>query len=374
MNWQRVLDYALGHQAQTFGFLGGLFSVFLAILLTRRHLRRRTQLWGEGDDQRLNAWSQAGPSRSSGERGDLLYMSYAHSGSQKVLKFSPRSIGVAIVLMSVGLVVGGTAVAAIIGRTNPIPKTSYLDTGALALDKTKPNLIIFIHGWRGDSNGTWLRFPNLVRNDERFKDTHVIAVDYPVYVARRNLTIGETASWLSDNLEGNGVEHYSKIAIIAHSIGGLVSRKIVLRRRPSLHTLGLLVEVATPHLGTESYAQLADTLGIPIPGNDIVLEVKQGSDWLRELSNDWNDLEPKVPTQCFTSPNDNLVPSSSAIFQCDKYHFLPGFGHTEMVKPENSSDDRYSEPIAEIDRFLHPHRDPALQTELASPPKKQRKR
>ena len=172
-------------------------------------------------------------------------------------------------------------------------------------------------------------------------------------MTRRNLTIGETASWIAEKLEANRIEHYSKIAIIAHSIGGLVSRKLILQRRHDFQGVGILIEVGTPHTGTERYAQLLDDLGIRIPGNDLVLEVKVGSDFLRDLRNDWNALDPRTPTHCFTSPDDGLVSQDSALFQCDKFHYLPGFDHTAMVKPSDAQDDRYTAPTREIAAFLH---------------------
>jgi pimeloyl-ACP methyl ester carboxylesterase len=277
-----------------------------------------------------------------------------------------KAFGVVVGLGCIGAVAGFA-----IGKFDPLPKTTQLDAKELKLDLTKSNLIIFVHGWRGDSDGTWLKFPDLVRRDPRFSDTHVVAVNYPTFIARRNLTIGETASWIAEKLEENGVDHYSKIAIIAHSIGGLVSRKLVLQRRRGFRSVGVLVEIGTPHTGTERYAQLFDDLGIPIPGNDLVLEVKVGSDWLRELRNDWNALDPRLPTHCFTSPNDTLVPQDSALFQCDKFHYLPGFDHTGMVKPNDTGDDRYIGPTREIAAYLHPPAPVVIPARIASGQHKQ---
>jgi len=240
-----------------------------------------------------------------------------------------------------------------IGERNPISKTAGLDDKQLTLDLTKNDLILFVQGWRGDAEGTWLKFPDLVRHDPRFSDTHVAVANYPTFMTRRSLTIGETASWIAEKLERNGVDHYSKVAIISHSIGGLVLRKLILQRRSMFHGVGILIEVGTPHTGTERYAQLLDDLGIRIPQNDLVLEVKAGSDFLRQLSNDWNALDRRTPTLCFASPNDEVVPQDSALFQCDKLHYLPGFDHTAMVQPNDAQDDRYRVPMHEVDAFFH---------------------
>lgn len=264
-----------------------------------------------------------------------------------------RRVGMVLIVL-IGFTAIATSGGFAIGARNPISKTAGLDDKELTLDLTKNNLILFIHGWRGDADGTWLKFPELVRHDPRFSDTHVAAVNYPTFITRRNLTIGETASWIAEKLEANQIEHYSKIAIIAHSIGGLVSRKLILQRRHAFHGVGILIEVGTPHTGTERYAQLLDDLGIPLAGNDLVTEVKVGSDFLRDLRNDWNALDPRTPTHCFTSPDDGLVPQDSALFQCDKFHYLPGFDHTGMVKPNDAQDDRYTALTNQVAEFLHP--------------------
>lgn len=343
MSESSLLDFVIRKQNVIFWIIGLLAGIVAAVIYARKtHL-----LETSGETLGELAFSVLG----SGLGGGAILSHAMATGSKKSSLHLAWTLRKPLITIAV-LALGGTALGAWVGNRKPIPKTANLDTPGMELDLRKPNLLIFVHGWRGDSDGTWQRFPDLIRKDHRFDDTHVVAIDYPTLVARRNLTIGETATYVAEKLEAGNVGHYAKIAIIAHSIGGLVSRKLVLQRRTPFKSLGVVVEVGTPHLGTERYAQLLSDLGIP--GGDLTEEVKVGSSWLRELRNDWNAMEARPVSQCFTSPNDGLVPQDSALFQCDKFHYLPGFDHTAMVKPESQGDDRYSGPAREVDSFLHP--------------------
>ena len=91
-------------------------------------------------------------------------------------------------------------------------------------------LLIFLHGWKGDSVGTWQQFPHPACGDSTLSDVTVFALDYPVSITGRNMHIVQFASWMNDRLIANGAGQYKKMAIIAHSMGGLIARKMILER------------------------------------------------------------------------------------------------------------------------------------------------
>src|SRR5579862_3760848 len=75
---------------------------------------------------------------------------------------------------------GVTLTALTIGNQQPLPKTTVLTFPKPACNHGKSKLLLFLHGWRGDSDGTWQRFPSLVCNDSALTDVTVLAIDYPV--------------------------------------------------------------------------------------------------------------------------------------------------------------------------------------------------
>src|SRR6266849_129551 len=109
------------------------------------------------------------------------------------------------------------------------------------------HLLIFVHGWAGDPQGTWRRFPDLVCDDRNLQDSDVLVLNYPTFMQRRNLDVSELASWLNEELDASILRdaRYARIAVVAHSMGGLISREIVLDRRIAgqAATVGVLVEV-----------------------------------------------------------------------------------------------------------------------------------
>lgn len=270
------------------------------------------------------------------------------SSQSKRIKASPSSFAGGAVL--IGLV--GTSsifdlIPRTVGLTMPEPEHRLV---AGAAERTPDNLIIFLHGWRGDDT-TWKRFPELVKQDEAI-DADVWSIHYPTYMMRRSARISDLADGLEDKINAKGFhQRYKKIAIIAHSMGGLIGRKMVLLASLSEghpRAFGPLIEIATPHLGA-ALASLADTLHI---SQELTEEMAKDSSFLTTLRKDWERLgnRPGVrpDTYCFTSPHDNVVTTESAIFQCDSSVTYPQWGHQDMAKPENAEDDRYVLPISKI--------------------------
>lgn len=203
-------------------------------------------------------------------------------------------------------------------------------------------LLIFVHGWRGDDQGTWKEFPTFVRTDPRFQDVAILAVHYPTYIVRRGLTIRELAVWMQGELNSEKYS-YDELAIIAHSMGGLISREIIiLDEVPRRNLIKILVEVATPHLGG-NYAGLAAAFGVN------VRELEKGSPLLVSLNEQWGLIKDRRPySVCFTSPSDNFVSEESATYGCDCQSEFHSGSHTALVKPSNKEDPRYQLPMKQV--------------------------
>jgi pimeloyl-ACP methyl ester carboxylesterase len=212
-------------------------------------------------------------------------------------------------------------------------------------------LLLFVHGWNGDSTSTWQRFPDLVCMDPEFLHTDVLSINYPTFMMSKNAGITETASSLQKQLSAIRLNRYKRIAIISHSMGGLVGREMLIADSLStpkdLVRYKILVEIATPHEGTTELVGLANALGFP--GADLLSEVLPGSQFLNDLAAQWNDFRNGRPsTSCFISPQDGVVPVPSARSQCDNYYsFLTG-GHRELAKPDGLNDVRYDLPTKAV--------------------------
>jgi predicted alpha/beta hydrolase family esterase len=236
----------------------------------------------------------------------------------------------------------------ILALTKPVPKTTALHLPAFLRDnRENTDLIIFIHGWTGDVTETWRDFPQLVMKDTRFDRCNVVSLSYPTYIAQRSLTVPQLSQWLSRKLRQEGYyDRHTRISIVAHSMGGLVAREIVIGNRLEgiPEKIQNLVEIATPHEGA-GIAGLAGALGI---SRAYIKDVEPGAEYLGNLRDHWNALRPRPPTFAITSKADSVVTERSALSQCDRFLVFPQWGHTELAKPERKDDDRYSVSMDEV--------------------------
>lgn len=236
------------------------------------------------------------------------------------------------------------------GHQDIISATGHLQFPKLICDHQGSTLILFLHGWRGDAQETWKLYPHLVCGDRDFADVDVLSISYPTYIVQGNLTMEQLGSWLADKLVANSIVRYRRVVVIAHSIGGLVARRLVLERRPELKNIVFLLEIATPHTGPANYAQILKQIGVK--GGKLVEELKEGSTFLSKLKTDWQDFPSKPHTYCIGSPQDWLVTIASAHDSCTEPHFMPTYDHRDIVKPENIDEDRYRIPMYAVREFL----------------------
>lgn len=212
-------------------------------------------------------------------------------------------------------------------------------------------LLMFLHGWRGDDT-TWMHFPELACTDTRLEKMDVLVINYPTFAARRALDIVALADWVRQQLEGNSrLGLYTSIRIIAHSLGGLVARELIVLKRlreSKSSSIDLLVEVGTLHKGTRLawFSELSQLL-FHEPASELVSLIPN-SLYLEGLEQRWRAMQQRTWTICYASSDDQVVSKDSATSGCDDVVFYPAYGHIEMVKPESREDVRYALPIQRV--------------------------
>jgi pimeloyl-ACP methyl ester carboxylesterase len=310
--WFSIVAFFIEHQAVIFGIFSGIIALILVFLVP-------ASLQVRGGDR--GGWEE-------------------------------RGVGAAIWgwVKWVGLVVIVFAAGYSCGSRAPVSATGHLEFPKLVCDHRGSTLMLFLHGWKGDAKDTWTLYPHLVCGDRDFADADVLSLDYPIYILQGNLTMEQLGSWIADRLAANGVARYRRVVIIAHSIGGLVARRLVLEQRPELRNIIFLLEIATPHTGPANYAQLLQLMGFK--GKKLVGELKEESEFLRKLKTDWQALPSKPRTYCIGSPQDWLVSIASAHDSCTEPHVMPSYDHRGLVKPENIYEDRYRVPMYAVRGFL----------------------
>ncbi len=226
------------------------------------------------------------------------------------------------------------------------------------------NLVLFVHGFTGDSKKTWTNangtvFPELLLADETISDNFDVAsynyftellnlfADTKEKVRRirdliwrkthkkeRNLDIGELSKNLSSHLRFT-LEQYDNIYIIAHSMGGLITKSLIQNDlNLSGHTkVKLFVSLAVPHQGASSAV-----LGSIISSNLQISNLNPVEQFITELNQSWVYLDSKPTTKYFYGGYDTIVTkySAVAIDKIEKDIVSVAEDHTTICKPESS--------------------------------------
>jgi triacylglycerol esterase/lipase EstA (alpha/beta hydrolase family) len=158
--------------------------------------------------------------------------------------------------------------------------------------------IVLIHGWNGGADTTWSKFPELLCQDEAFSDTELFVVNYPTYMARRQLKIGSLARWLRQTFFSDALRNYEDIHIIAHSMGGLVARSVYIQDKlGGSSKIRSIISIASPYLGAQ-ISKLAAVLGI---SKDLTEDMAPEAVFLQGTSKNRRFLPPRESDSRFSS-------------------------------------------------------------------------
>ena len=120
----------------------------------------------------------------------------------------------------------------------------------------------------------------------------------------------------------------ARVALIAHSMGGLVARAYL--RRVGAERVAALVTIGTPHHGS----MLAWTFA-----GRCLAQMRPGNPWLADI-NRAESVPPPVPITSIWSRHDSMVaPQASAKFACARNIALAGIGHNAMLNHRDVMDE-----------------------------------
>lgn len=150
--------------------------------------------------------------------------------------------------------------------------------------------------------------------------------------AKKNVSVEEISDLLSTRIRFD-LENYENIVVVAHSMGGLVTKSCILKNLDSgrISKIKLFLSLAVPHLG----ADLA-TYGKLISSNKQIRDLAPLSDLCPAMTNAWVKHSIKPEIKYFYGSYDDVVNQNSAvgadnnpqdIIACDD-------GHLTICRPE----------------------------------------
>ncbi|MFV0514735.1 MAG: tetratricopeptide repeat-containing protein [Jhaorihella sp.] len=225
-------------------------------------------------------------------------------------------------------------------KNGPVPDPNTLELR----NNGSRTALIFLHGFSGTADGTWTDFSRLFIDDPDFSDWDAfslgypsrLSLDFPLWEADPGIRL--CARSLATKLTSSGFARYDCIALVAHSMGGLVAQRAVLDSGCFGGRLSHLALFGTPSAGLVK-AGLARLLKFQLRDMD------SGGAFISQLRSDWTRQFGNKSPFAFTSVAgevDAFVPSMSSLdpFPISQQAAIPG-NHLEIVRPTTRDDLAY---------------------------------
>lgn len=217
----------------------------------------------------------------------------------------------------------------------------------------RPRVIIFVHGFTGDSAGTWRNengayFPSLIATDPTVQQANVFVASYDTHWTKETGTIQSLSELLYAQLSHFSVaSDHKDMVFICHSLGGLIVERMLIDHPDLSKKTSFIQFFGTPHEGafTEITNPIFSFIAAYGP-NSILPELRSGSQnkVLIQLDTDWrksnlNSIHRLCAIEGYevhkASFVGKVVPYFSGSYGCDggvPIDTIQG-DHMSMVKP-----------------------------------------
>jgi pimeloyl-ACP methyl ester carboxylesterase len=175
-------------------------------------------------------------------------------------------------------------------------------------DNPARTLIVFIHGLGGSARQTWTSptgafWPDLVYGDPAFAQPDILVVDYETTI-RGEQTTAAVALSVDGFLKRQSVWACESVVLVAHSLGGIIARQIVVNNPAHAGKVKLMYLLAAP-MGGSVLANYASQIGVAGAVVRELRSIEEGS-FLANLLNQWNSVvaHNTIPTYCAVEGRD----------------------------------------------------------------------
>lgn len=209
------------------------------------------------------------------------------------------------------------------------------------------NLLLFIHGFSGESKDTFGNIPTMLQSDSNFDGWAMKPLGYSSIVQPKLgkdiwgaiLDVDKIAGFLKTSIQ-NKFRNYDRIAIVAHSLGGLVAQKAILfLDENNRNRISHLIMFGTPSNGIAP--EVLDK-----QWNKKYSELSSEGKYIQSLRKEWdetfNNTYPfKLKVAASTEDEYVSLESCHKPFAQEHREFVDA-RHLLMVKPKNEKDDAYT--------------------------------
>jgi pimeloyl-ACP methyl ester carboxylesterase len=197
--------------------------------------------------------------------------------------------------------------------------------------------VVFLHGFSDHQGGVWNLFPDLI--GKMCPGWNVYSLSYDTSFLPDIFGFWETdpdipllSQWFNGVLSYGVIPKHDRLAIVAHSMGGLVVQRAILDFPAIRAKLGHLFLFGTPSAGL----RVATFLQF---WNRQIGNMAEGGNFIQSLRADWNRIIGDFPSFCLhvvAGMKDGFVPPFTSLDPFPRhFHRLVKGNHREMVKARN---------------------------------------
>jgi pimeloyl-ACP methyl ester carboxylesterase len=224
------------------------------------------------------------------------------------------------------------------------PAKNEPELKALRQSPGNRNAIVFIHGFTGHYISTWRDFPRFVQDDPSFNGWDVFCYGYQTKLLpffgfwQGNPPLPRLAVQLQTAASMEPLGDYSGLALVAHSMGGLVVQQALVISEELRQRVTHAFCYGTPSAGLAK-ARLGSLF------NRQAKDMRAKGPFIRKLRERWKSkVEPLRGLKFFAIAGDidEFVPADSSLspFTYDQCRVVRG-NHLEIVKPATPEADSY---------------------------------
>lgn len=203
------------------------------------------------------------------------------------------------------------------------------------------NIICFVHGFSGDAESTFDPLPKFIVAEQELAGWDILSIGYATDIMPNigrglwaaNPDITKIAGYLRTNLEIL-FSHYERVALIGHSMGGLVIQRAILNME-DIHKVSHVLFFGTPSAGLKKAWFLRWF-------KKEIADMDYSGPFIKSLRSEWNErFKEEYPFRFTTVAGelDEFVPTASSIDPFpEKYRSHTAGNHVTMVKPETAND------------------------------------
>ncbi|MGB5371860.1 MAG: caspase family protein [Flavobacteriaceae bacterium] len=209
------------------------------------------------------------------------------------------------------------------------------------------NLLLFIHGFSGEAGDTFGKTPEFLMSEASMDGWDMKPFGYSQFVTPEMgkdiwagiADIDRISEYLCTSVKYK-FDKYDRIAIVAHSLGGLIAQRAILDFKEEYRSkISHIILFGTPSNGIEPEK-------LTKLWNAKYREMSSQGDFITTLRKDWHDNFPKAflftKLKVVAATDDEFLTPNSCIDSFPKEdHVMVSGKHLSMVKPKDKNDACY---------------------------------